>query len=91
MGPLTKERFLLCNGHGTFVIDLHSGKLVYGQGPLEALRTGFAWADFDVALQKLQQARLFAPEEALALASVIFEYENAYNVRAVSTRIFATV
>jgi hypothetical protein len=67
-----KQRFVICDHHGAYVIDAHNGKLVYGQGPVEALQTGHAWMERERAEAALAHARALAPNHRLHLALVEF-------------------
>jgi hypothetical protein len=67
-----KQRFVICDHHGTYVVDAHEGKLVYGQGPVESLLTGHAWLERERAEAALAHARTLAPDHQLHLALVEF-------------------
>lgn len=84
MEPITKERFTICDHHGRYVIDTCGNRVLYGQGAVEALLTGHAWASHDVAVAKLHDARMVAPEDRLLLARVVYQQSRLDPTRMVA-------
>jgi hypothetical protein len=73
VGSLVKNRWMIVNQSGAYLIELYMGRTQFSQTPTDAMITGFAWGDQDVAIRKLKEARLANPVPHLQLARVTLE------------------
>jgi hypothetical protein len=80
---------MIVNQSGAYLIELYMGRTQFSQTPTDAMITGFAWADQEVAVRKLKEARLANPVPHLQLAHVTLEARPSvpYVWRAVSSMV----
>jgi hypothetical protein len=73
VGSLVKNRWMIVNQSGAYLIELYMGRTQFSQAPTDAMITGYAWSDHDVAVRRLKEARLVNPVPHLQLARVTLE------------------